>query len=398
MLPSPDPVPARQRFLRRRRALAREWLRSAPLTPALVRAALALVPTLAGQPTYLALDEVRGGDWAILVLGVIWHKRVLPVAWAVLPYPWPPGQFTPTVCALLRRVAATWPADRPVHLLADRGFPSQPLFRTLAALGWGWTVRLPARSSLTVAGAKCGARELVLTTPVGRWAAFAGATYGQGPRRVAGAVVVGRPLRVLPAHQANPGSLRARAAQAARRQAHLKHKHARADASPETDAWVILFTTQAAAAAQAAYRRRWAIEGSFRDAQSGWDGQHGWDLEATVAGLVAAQPVEAVVGLWALGTLLQSWLGAATVAPGVPHQVAAEVAGWTTTGRLSIWGRGQFALLDGSGRLAEWAEQTLRAGAAQTAAAPPIRGRPVPLPSQRPRPSARPAARLPLAA
>src|SRR5207245_3366060 len=65
------------------------------------------------------------GGWEVFTLGVVWHGRVLPVGWAVLPYPWPKGRFTPTVCALIRQVAAVWPAERPVHLVADRGFPSR---------------------------------------------------------------------------------------------------------------------------------------------------------------------------------------------------------------------------------------------------------------------------------
>lgn len=400
-LPSPRAVPARRRFARRARALDRPRLASAALTPGLVRAALALVPAWPGQATTLVLDGVRCGPWEAFVLGVRWRGRVLPVAWAVLPYPWPKGAFTPTVCALLRRVAAGWPPDRPVHLLADRGFPSRPLFATLAALGWGYTVRLPARSELTVGGGKRWAREVVAATPVGRWALFDDATYGQGPRAVPGRLAVGRPLRVVPAHQATPGGLRHRTIQAARRRAHLRHKHAAPDASAETDAWVLLFTThRTPAAAQAAYRGRWAIEGSFRDAQGGWDGRHGWQLEPAMAALTEAGRVDALVGLWALGTLVQTWLGAATAAPAAPAAVRAEAAGWTTTGRLSVWARGQCVLRDASGRLAGWAEATLQAGAARIAAATPVRWRPVPLPrSSAPAATPTPAiARLPCTA
>lgn len=371
-LPSPRAVPARPRYKRRMRALDRPWLTSALLTPALVRAALALVPSRSDQPTTLVLDGVRCGGWEALVVGVRWRSRVLPVAWAILPYPWPKGAFTPTVCAVLRRVAACWPSPRPVHLLADRGFPSRALFRTLEALGWGFTVRVPARAELTVAGDKCWARALIAATPIGRWAAFPSATYGQATPTVTGTLVVGRPLRVIPAHQATPGSLRHRSAQAGRRAAHLTHKHRRPDAARETDEWVVLFTThRTASAAQLAYRQRWAIEGSFRDAQGGWDGRHGWELEPTMAALGSAARVDALCGLWALGALVQSWVGAATLAPDVPRAVAAEAAGWTTTGRVSLWARGRLALRDGSGRLDAWTEATLRDGADRIRAGPP---------------------------
>ena len=371
-LPSPRAVPARQRHKRRQRALDRPWLTSAHLTPALVRAALALVPTVdAAQPTTLVLDAVRCGGWEVLVIGVLWRGRVLPVAWAVLPYPWPPGRFTPTVRALVARLARSWPPDRPVHLLADRGFASQALFRALAAAGWGFTVRLNARHALTVAGARRTAREVVQATPVGQWTRHPDATFGFAAAAPAAALVVGRPLRTTPAHQANPGGLRHRAIAAAKRATRVRHKHARPDQGAETAEWVILFTTHPAArGAQAAYRQRWAIEGSFRDAQSGWDGRHGWNLEPTLAALSSAERGEALCGLWALGALLQTWLGAATVGPAAPAAVAAVAAGWTTTGRLSVWARGRFALHDPSGRLTAWAEGVLAAGAARIAAAP----------------------------
>src|SRR5437588_3293218 len=80
----------------------------------------------------------------VFTLGVVWHGRVLPVGWAVLPYPWPKGRFTPTVCALIRQVAAVWPAGRPVHRVADRGFPSRLFLLMLRQVRWGWTVRLRA--------------------------------------------------------------------------------------------------------------------------------------------------------------------------------------------------------------------------------------------------------------
>ena len=370
-LPSSCAVPARQRHKRRARALDRPRLTSARLTPALVRAALALVPTVGpAQPTTLVLDTVTCGCWDVVVVGVLWRGRILPVAWEVLPSPWPKGRFTPTVRALVERVAACWPADRPVHLLADRGFASQALLRALGAAGWGFTLRLNARCPLRVAGTPRTARELVLASPVGAWVAHPAVAFGTGATAPAATLVVGRPLRVTPAHQANPGGLRRRAVGAAKRAARVRHKNARVGNSLETDAWVILFTTHPTAlGAQAAYRRRWAIEGSFRDAQGGWDGRHGWNLEPAVAALPTTARGDALCGLWALGALLQTWLGAATVGPAVPGIVVAEAAGWTPSGRLSVWARGRFVLRDPSGRLSEWAAAVLTDGAARIAAA-----------------------------
>ena len=382
-LPSPRPVPARQRYTRVARLLDRLGLAAARLTPPLVRAALACVPPApergptAGQ-TPVALDSVRCGGWEIFTLSVVWHGRVLPVGWRVLPYPWPKKQFTPTVCALLRQVAAAWPdpAERPVVLVADRAFPSGPLFQTLASVGWGWCVRLRASSRITVDGQPQWARTQLATARLGCWTARP-ATFGSGKKAVAGTLVVGRGLPVVPWHQRSAGSLRHRAQQQTRRQQQLRSKHPgrRPDASAETDGWVILFTHyplgQAVRAAPASYRRRWPTEGSYRDAQSGWDGQHGWQLEGVAARQRTAERVEHLVGLWALGALLQSWVGHQAAQPAAPPLVRAVAAEWTTTGRLSVWARGQLALTEPTGRLGDWLRATLHAGAQHLAAAPP---------------------------
>ena len=119
-------------------------------------------------------------------------------------------------------------------------------------------------------------------------------------------------------------------------------------------------------------------EGSYRDAQSGWDGQHGWDLEVALARLSDALVVERVVGLWALGALVQTWVGHRLGQPSAAAPVPLLRREWTTTGRLSVWARGQFALTDPSGRLRPWLRQILTAGACRLAAVPlPVHHSPV---------------------
>jgi hypothetical protein len=374
---SPDPVPARQRYKRVERAWTRRWLSPAWLTPRLVRAALAMVaPDAKGSPTegltHLALDSVRCGPWEIFTLGVVWHGRVLPVGFAVLPYPWPKGQFTPSVCALVKLVAAAWPTDRPVHLVADRAFPSRALFRTLKEVAWGWTVRLRAKSWVSAGGQAQWVRALLEGARQSGWTTQS-AHYGSGNQAIPGLLVIGRGLTVLPRHQANEGSLRHRAKSLAKRQQHLASKHPgrAADASRSTDRWVVLFSTHSTwSAAGASYRRRWATEGTYRDGQSGWDGKHGWDLEPVVGRLKTAVEVERVVGLWALGTLVQSWVGHQTEQPTAPGLVQAVVGQWTTSGRLSVWAKGRLALTEPSGLLKDWLGETLREGAERVSVAP----------------------------
>jgi hypothetical protein len=366
---SPVAVPARQRYKRVARFWARPWLTPAWLTPRLVRAALALVEPVpwgpAGGQVLVVLDSVRCGPWEVFTLGVVWHGRMLPVSWAVLPYPWPKGQVTPTVCRLLRQVAAVWPPGCPGHLVADRAFPGDKLFRTLRRLEWGWTVRLRAPMPVTADGVAQTVRELLRQARPNSWTVWHGA-YGQGRKALPATLVVGRGLVVLPAHQRTAGSQRPRAQRQAER---LRVKRYRYATVRETDAWLVLCTTLPTwQDAVRCYRLRWATEGSYRDAQSGWDGQHGWDLEPVLSQARTAGQVERVVGLWALGALLQTWVGS-QVAHG-PQAVRAVAAQWTTTGRLSMWAQGQCALREPL--LAAWVAQTLRAGAARVAAAPPV--------------------------
>jgi hypothetical protein len=368
---SPSGVPARQRYKRVARCWDRPWLSPAWLTPRLVRAVLALVaPDPAGTRTagltHLALDSVRCGPWEVLTVGVVWCGRVLPVGWSVLPYPWPKGRFTPTVCALVTQVAAAWPATRPIHLVADRAFASRPLLHVLRRAGWGFTLRLRAGHVVTVEHQRHTVRDLLRNARAGAWTGHA-AQYGSGPTALPGCLVVGRGLVVLSWHQRDAGSGRHRAQQHARRQRHLAGKHPRQapDASCETAAWVVLFTSHPTwLAAVDSYRRRWATEGSYRDAQGGWDGRHGWDLEPVLTRLRSAVHVERVVGLWALGALLQTYAGHAVGQPSAPPAVRRVVRQWTTTGRLSPWARGQFALTDRSGQLRHWLVATLTRGAA----------------------------------
>jgi hypothetical protein len=383
----PDPVarPARTGYRRVARVGTCRCLTPAALTAALVRAVLML--TGCGQPggaaPYLALDSVRLGRWEIFTLGPVWHGRVLPVSFAVLPSPWPKGRFTPTVCALIRQVAQAWPATVPrPHLLADRAFPSGPLIATLVAVGWGFTIRLRARDGVTVAGQVRVVREVLATTIPEGWTIQPGA-FGTQVLTVPTWVVIGQGLVVLPHHQRDAASARVRARRRARKLHDVKQQHL---ANP-TEPWVALLTTLPTwPAAVTAYRHRYPTEGTYRDLQTGWDGRHGWDLGAQVARIPAGEParVEALVGLSLLGYLLQCWVGHQVGLPGTTGNAPVTQA-WTVHGRLSVWARGRLALTDPTGRLATAGTASLTAGARRLA----LSAAPAPLPA--PRPTARAA-------
>ncbi len=76
-LPSPRPVPARDRYRQVARAWDQPWLTADQLTPALVNGALALA-----QPTapLLVLDSLRCGAWEVFTVGLAFHGRVLPLS------------------------------------------------------------------------------------------------------------------------------------------------------------------------------------------------------------------------------------------------------------------------------------------------------------------------------
>lgn len=358
-------VPARQAYKRVARAWSRPWLTPTMLTPHLVPGALALVGPTTTTP-HVALDSVIAGSWQILTLGLVVGTRVVPLAWHVLAARPVAGQFTPAVVDLVRAVAAAWPAGTPrPHLVADRAFPSRPLFRALAEAGWGWTVRLRASDWIVLHGVGQRVRPLLETATVGAWSARPAYWGGDGPA-LPGTLVIGRGLLVLPYHQRGPASLAARARQWQRRQWHVRGKHGKKrapDASAETDAWVVLFTSHRAwQAADASYRRRWPLESSYRDAQGGHDGHSGWDLETVVRRAPSAERVTALAGIWALGTLVQTWVGHELRAAPQDSPISGVLPGWSTTGRLSVWMVGRLALTDPTGQLQGWLWKALQRG------------------------------------
>jgi hypothetical protein len=253
------------------------------------------------------------------------------------------------------------------------------LFRALEQLRWGWTIRLRAKLTVGVDGEARALHDLIAASRPGVWTDQP-STYGTGPQRVAGQLVIGRgdALQVLPRHQANPGSVRQRARQQVARQREVRGKHPgrHATSAEQTDGWVVLFTSHTTwRAASQSYTRRWATEGSYRDAQGGYDGQHGWDLEPTVARETDPHIVDTLIGLWALGACIQTALGDQVGQRDAPPLVHAARARWTTTDRLSVWMRGRFALTDPFGELRPWLLATLHAAAHQlqlSLASPPL--------------------------
>jgi hypothetical protein len=367
---SPPAVPARQRFKRLARLLDMPWLSPAHVTAALVPAALALYPDPA---PLLALDSVRCGGWESFTLGLVLAGRVQQLASVSMPYPWPRKQFGKRVEQIVRQLAVAWPATAPrPHLVADRGFPSTELFRLLDTLQIGYTIRLRARMAVTLAdGRVCTVRELLATADPASWQSFI-CHYGQGRKAVAGRLVIGRGLTVLPWHQRDDGSARGRQRRAQRRASNAGYDRAdRPSAAAATDAWVVVFTTCTSPwEAVRLYKRRYHIEASYRDLQGGWDGRHGWELEQVLREQPNAAAVDTQLSLASLAQLLQHWLGTGVGQPGVARWYAWRL---TVQGRLSLFARGQAVLREADPAIQQWLGERLAAGAARLAAQPPPR-------------------------
>ena len=126
---------------RLRRFLANRFVSVAtlwtPLLPALLRSWAGQAVTLVFDPTPL------GRDWTVLWVGIVVHRRVLPLAWTLVPQQmsWP-EKLAGLLPPLLHAIAAALPPGCQVTLLGDRGVAGPTLLDTARHLGWAVVLRL----------------------------------------------------------------------------------------------------------------------------------------------------------------------------------------------------------------------------------------------------------------
>ncbi|MBI4318075.1 MAG: hypothetical protein HY675_06265 [Chloroflexi bacterium] len=335
-----------------RRIIQRQHLSSKILTQFLIRAALRMV---GDAEVILIMDSTRCLRWEIFTLGVMIGGRVLPVAWAILPYPWPRGKFTPNAVALVNRALACWPKDRPVHLLADRGFPSLKLFRALdrwrQSLPLHYTIRLRAgdwvrmenRQSVRMADLMSG-----ITT--GTWNTYRASYQHRGQAGAPTLLVVGRGVPMYPAHQMGPADQARRRAREERRVVHLLSKGQ--GRAPKTDTiWALLSTACDRTQAVQRYSLRFSTEGTYRDLKS-------WGLEAVADHETDIEHLDRLIGLAALGYAIQAVVGA-EAGRATEGQARARQQQWTTTDRLSVFWRGRQVIHDRAHDWRSWLSETL---------------------------------------
>lgn len=338
---------ARQGFKRVRRGLGRSQLGSEFLTPLLLKAALCLVEP---NEARLVLDSTRCLRWEIFTLGLVWRGRVLPVAWALLPYPWPKDKFTPVVVALVERLCRHWPPERPLHLLADRGFPSLRLFACLHRwsqhLALGYTIRLRASDWVRFAdGQAHKLADLMTDLAVGDWRTYQASYQRRGQAGPPTLLVVGRGQPRYPAHQQGPADRARRQRQQVRRIAHLLSK-GQPQATASDRVWALLTTETSLAGAVAQYALRFSTEGTYRDLKS-------WGLAAVAAHERSPRHLDGLMGLAVMSYLVQmgvGWQAGRTV----DQSARARQRQWSTTDRLSLFWRGRQVLRDPAYDWRQW--------------------------------------------
>ncbi len=141
-----------------------------PLLPALLR-------SLGQRDLVLVFDPTPYRDCAtILVVGVIWRHRVLPLAWQVVPQqePWP-QPLRPILGSLLATIAAALPPGTTATLLADRGLVGPTVIDCARAVGFHVILRLRAGAGEeTRVRLGDGPEQRVADLPTGPGQRFAG--------------------------------------------------------------------------------------------------------------------------------------------------------------------------------------------------------------------------------
>jgi hypothetical protein len=330
----------------RLRRVQRWWqgpaLPVAALTPRLIRAALALVP--ATQPVIVALDTTRVGRWEIWHAGIVFAGHTLPVAWAVVPYPWPKGRFRQTTLALVQQLQVAFPPSQRWVLVADRGFPSARLFAQLGEQQTDWTVRLRLSDWVEVGGVY-GQVHAHLEAGRLRTGERVAARLGRGTADqpfVVAWIVVNTEVALPPKHKRNLGTRREREARAKAQAQHHKHKGRKsrppsATAQRYAQTWVLCTTAPTVAEAVRQYAARMTIEQTFRE----W--HQGWNLRAATAALPSEGAVVRLVGCVCLTYRLQIELGLRFSQDRQGQQRRAQ---WTVTDRVSYFWCGQHLLQD----------------------------------------------------
>lgn len=148
----------------------RRWLANPAVTLATLWQPLlpALLAAIAGRDLIFAFDLTpHGKRFTILSLGVVCHKRVLPLGWRIMPQQttWP-EKLDVLFPAMATPVHAALPPGVVVTVVADRGLAGPTLIDASAALGWEVALRLKTGGgTATLCRVADGPEQPVATLP-----------------------------------------------------------------------------------------------------------------------------------------------------------------------------------------------------------------------------------------
>ncbi|MBI2955382.1 MAG: hypothetical protein HYY30_13795 [Chloroflexi bacterium] len=255
----------------------------------------------------------------------------------------------------MNRTLSLWPKDRPVHLLADRGFPSLKLFRALddwrERLPFGYTIRLRAGDWVRLGnGRAIKVGDLMGGITPGAWFNYRASYQHRNKAGALALLVIGRGVPTYPAHQMGPADQARRLAREKRRTTHLLSKGQ--PQAPNTDTiWALFSTADDCSQAILRYGRRFSTEGTYRDLKS-------WDLEVVAAHETDIDSLDGLIGLATLAYIIQAVIGA-EAGRAVEGQARARQQQWTTTDRLSTFWRGRQVIHDRGHDWRYWLSTTL---------------------------------------
>lgn len=211
----------------------------------------------------LLVDETKlHADWGIMVVGLAYHERCIPLAWTVYKanshkdYP-AEGQVG-MILRLLSRVKAGLPTGKPVRVLADRGIGTSPtLMQGIIDMQWTFLFRVTKQSKVIL--------------PDGTAVTFYDQVTQPGESYQASGLVFKKRGRI-PAHvRVLWGS-------------HAKERWALVTNDPTLTGWE--------------YAQRMWIEEAFRDLKS-----HGWHLED-----ICFHEPQRVANLWVMLVVAYTWM------------------------------------------------------------------------------------------
>jgi hypothetical protein len=231
----------------------------------MVRARLVL-----GRPKalFLILDPTLQEDRLVMVSLNVWYRgRSLPLGWTIWPanQPLEGDRFWKRIAGLLAQVAPLLPQGIPITILADRAFGT-PAFTDLAeAHGWHWVVRVQDQTLYQDRQGRTGRIRSLVRFP-GQRKKLRGQVFKKAGWRIASVVV------------------------------YWGHRHPKplclvTDMKP---AWICV----------AFYRKRFPIEGTFRDYKAyGWRWEQGQvqdmqHMEHLLVGMALGTWIVLMVGTW----------------------------------------------------------------------------------------------------